>query len=1030
MNNLLFFLRKKVLLLAFVALTQPSMAQVDSIEYESFNRALFEVWGHLDTSEINTGLLIDRFGYGESNTVYQNGTDNDSVTDYLNWLLFYNAIRLAGPDTNYQMKKDVELANFADSIMHAESAIPLGMMYYDYNKLKDSAIVDNLVFLEDNHKFMDNYNRTESPYDTKTILSICPNNILSGNLSCNFLLDTELFFSNYDSLFSKYEISYDNENTFIEIFQNLAFTKTFQDTGLHVLNFRLKNNRADTFYCKSSIRILDYTGGESRANCYVFPFISIGNSVIEPDFLGDVEYSNQLAEYPLLGKSIVKGKYARWNACEIQNLKPKPILFVAGFNPKNSKTLLCYNVDEYFQNNQYPENSDLIGAGLWRGTYYETYNGAFWPAFRGEPKNWSETMGNNGVNYLQTLREKGFDIWVLTMEDGMDRAENNACVIIQMIKEMNSYYLSNNQWEELIVSGYSAGAWASRYALTLMERAHNIHKNTPQEINYPHHRVRNWISFEGEFYGANTPIGFQHFVQIGATTMPSTTVGMANNLLFSKTKEILDSPAAQQLSRYVVGSGTLLNNEALQMRAHLNALNPNTRGYPEWCRKVALSQGSGVGINTTNPPNYQFPIAPSAPMFDFEEHKATLGFPIAPYREIQTWWNSNGNSLIAKWRAGFEIIIAGVPVADVSGSTETFEAGNFKGWDYCPGSTQATPNILFDNLLQFSVINPFSHLIYSHTQHSFAPTVGGFDIRTPASNYQNEESVFCDIDDQYKFYNIRLNPNNSLKLEDFKRYGYPYLSHPSDHKQITPFDAVCSVGDPTLYTTFLPNHFHVDDFQSDFLPFLIGEIAPDDVFVQNRDIGNTTNNYIAGFHAFGKVYCGQRVYQDFCDEWREKEGEVIIDQGTAIEMTGTEIHFRTGVSVTGGGFLHAKIESVGGCMQNMGGRFGETSSTGAGQMEQYSIEEKEKKILASQNGNFQVQIYPNPTMENNRIIIKLSGSESAVCEVTDIAGRLISKTQIEEGENPLMLTEVSKGIIIIKTTSHDAKTDFKKLLVD
>ena len=57
------------------------------------------------------------------------------------------------------------------------------------------------------------------------------------------------------------------------------------------------------------------------------------------------------------------------------------------------------------------------------------------------------------------------------------------------------------------------------------------------------------------------------------------------------------------------------------------------------------------------------------------------------------------------------------------------------------------------------------------------------------------------------------------------------------------------------------------------------------------------------------------------------------------------------------------------------------------------------------------------------------GSESACCEVTDITGRLISKTQIEEGENPLMLTEVSKGIIIIKTTSHDAKTDFKKLLI-
>ncbi len=449
-----------------------------------------------------------------------------------------------------------------------------------------------------------------------------------------------------------------------------------------------------------------------------------------------------------------------------------------------------------------------------------------------------------------------------------------------------------------------------------------------------------------------------------------------------------------------------------------------------WCRKVALSQGSGLGINTSNPPNYTFSIGPAAPMYDYEEHKVTVGQVMAPFRKIQSWWNNDGNSLIAKYKAGFEIVIGGVPIIELYSNTGNFY-NDYKGWDYCPGSTQATPNILFANVWKFSDLNSFSHFNYEPTQHSFAPTVGGFDIRTPASNYQNEESVFCNIAAEYNFFNIRINPNNSLKLEDFKRYGYPYLSHPTDHKQITQFDAVCSVGDPTLYTTFLPNHFHVDDFQSDFLPFLLGEIAPTDVYVQNRDIGNLTQNYFAGFHAIGKVYCGKSVYQNYCDEWREKEGEVVIDQGTKVEMTGTEIHFRTGVSVTGGAFLHAKIESVGVCTQNMGGRYGDTNQNILNQFEQNHPEEKQENEIFSEklNENFQIQIYPNPATENHNIQIKLFGSESAYCEMTDVTGRFISNAKIKRGENLIALPIFSKGIIIIKTTSHDGKTDFKKLLV-
>lgn len=214
-----FVIRAFILFLVVLScISQKTKAQIDSVEYESFNRALFEVWGHLDTAEISSGLLIDRFGYGESNTVYQNGSLNDSVTDFLNWLLFYNAIRFAGPDTIYAMKKETDLSKFADSLMWSLDAIPLGMLYFDYNKLKDSAIVDNLVYFEDNHKLFDNFNRTESPYHEKTVFSVCPLVITSSSLECNFNFNNLLQFTNHDTLFTNYEIKFNNDSSWLAFY--------------------------------------------------------------------------------------------------------------------------------------------------------------------------------------------------------------------------------------------------------------------------------------------------------------------------------------------------------------------------------------------------------------------------------------------------------------------------------------------------------------------------------------------------------------------------------------------------------------------------------------------------------------------------------------------------------------------------------------------------------------------------------------------------------------------------------------------
>ena len=51
-------------------------------------------------------------------------------------------------------------------------------------------------------------------------------------------------------------------------------------------------------------------------------------------------------------------------------------------------------------------------------------------------------------------------------------------------------------------------------------------------------------------------------------------------------------------------------------------------------------------------------------------------------------------------------------------------------------------------------------------------------------------------------------------------------------------------------------------------------MADENVYVQNRDIGNNTPNYMAGFHAKNVVYCGRDVYQNIAMNGAIKKAQV------------------------------------------------------------------------------------------------------------------------------------------------------------
>jgi hypothetical protein len=1014
----------------------------DTIFFSTPNLAVHSLWQQFDTNLISTDILIDRYGQPSSNTRYQNGKPDDSITDVLNWMSFYKSISL-GKDTTPFLPEMLSLFRFSDSIMRNEQVIPIAMLNTAYNRISDSAFARNHIELFQGRYLRDIPGDGINPLDSSWVFSLMPIVLFTTTQEISLKLLPDFGYSSNQMTIVDYYVSLNQSTTYQKINPNISFGIFLSNDSVQVLNFIAVTTNGDTLKCRSSIKLIQES--ENRdASCH---------NPEEPDVVSEITYPNANGHiYPvnlvLNGVSSLKAKLAFWQGCNISGMKRKPILFIQGFNPRSSKTLFCYTNDEYFENEPVPQGwapwmVNQLEEKLWRGTYYETVNGTYWYDFRGWDYNPSWINVNNGTNYLNYLRERGFDIFILVTKGGTDIIQNNAVLAAEAIRIVNGIYETLYEVpEELIVVGTSAGAYTTRYALTLLEKLHTDYAYLGTQNPYPHHRTKLWISFDGEFYGANTPIGFQSFVKAHNQTFPwsSQIPSIKNFLLTSQTEEIFSSPAGLQLSRFKPGNGNVRPTEGLMLMQEIEALKPVSRGYPQWCRRVALAQGSGSGKLTQNPGNFGPVIYPGAPMFDFFEISSwhntlpilTPAFTLSNFRKIESFWNSTGTtSPVLKSQAGIGIFLGENLISALVGSQVNMVNGiDFMGWDYCPGSTLNSSNKLFLEMSKFDWALA-SYNRHANTLHSFAPTVGTFDLRTPESNYLNEESVFCNIDDKYDFFRR----NNSILpgIDNYPsghRFGYPHLSHPTDHQLITPFDALAVVPKEDFDVfTILPNHYHVDDFQPDFFPFLTQELCPVDLFIQNRDIGDQTTGYKALFQAENHLFSGQRVMQEYSDFWMEPEGEVIIDQNAKVEFVSREIILGTGFSVTGGAEFHAHLVNFGDCNQTFGERYAEDSPSNSSSN---STETQASHFLFdSISPPSSLKIFPNPiSSSEGAFSIELEQEQNFQVQILDIQGRPLQlPTSFSGRKAAIMVSMLLPGMYFVKVNLSTGSVIHEKILV-
>ncbi|MDR2836298.1 MAG: T9SS type A sorting domain-containing protein [Bacteroidales bacterium] len=390
---------------AFILLQQTVTAQT---VYQLTMDSVFEI----PKNKVTTGVLIER----SPNIVDMQGFDLDTANSIVcntnHWLeLFY---RIYASHLNMKsFKYDINIAKYYPLKVYPNDTIPLGFIFYDYDKIKSNAIQTGLLAVDTvNYKITDISGSRQSPLERATCFAMAPltDTIFEGTYE--FILPQSLFVSNRENEIDEINIDFGDGNGFISVYPDEPVTVSYEYLG------------------NIPITIQTVTGSESYTTT---TSINVKQTAITNlNNLPDFEDKYNVVDVPG-----IKAYYGIWYRCNSDNTIKKPILIAAGFDPDDVIRI----------NNEDPDKGKTPKKHL--------YNIA------------------NKDGFLDSLRMLGYDIIVYRSANSTKSVIDNAENFIEFIQKINNEKTSDN---ELIILGASMGGLVVRYALTKMEYD-EIHNN-------------------------------------------------------------------------------------------------------------------------------------------------------------------------------------------------------------------------------------------------------------------------------------------------------------------------------------------------------------------------------------------------------------------------------------------------------------------------------------------------------------------------------------------------------------------------
>lgn len=439
----------------------------------------------------------------------------------------------------------------ARKISFVNDLIPIGIMVTEFDVIKNSAVANQDVYLE-NHTLKRDENAFNI-FETKQLFAMAPLNEKHKGFQTSFVINSDFVINTTNNELTDMHIDFGDGNGFRTVSIGSVIDVQYLTTGVKTLQIKVYLNDSTELISTSSISITasreEQNQLSNRSTNAILPITA--SNIIDLAAYGEATNEAGQGEYEIFLDTV-------------DGILDKPIIVVDGFDPGDTR--------------------DIQGI-------YNLLN--------------FQDPVNGAQNLADLVRAEGFDVVILNapqyvsngvfIDGGGDFMERNAMVLVELIETINAQKVGS---EELVIIGPSMGGLISRYALNFMEN------------NNLEHETRLWLSFDAPHLGANVPLGFQHqfnFLAFGLDL--GGFIGNQNVVALQPVVEdILKSSAARQLlvdhfeSHLANGSVVNFNPALLNPEAHpfrtifQNNINSLTAtGFPQNTRNISIINGSGIG---------------------------------------------------------------------------------------------------------------------------------------------------------------------------------------------------------------------------------------------------------------------------------------------------------------------------------------------------------------------------------------------------------------------------------------------------
>lgn len=515
------YLSPPILILIAILGMQITVTQAQE-DYQKQMDNIFDI----SSSKIPSGILINRSpelldmkGYRPANK------EQVDTCNLYQWMCLYYRIyasHLKLQDFRYE--KTIARQYFT-KVKLKSGEIPLGILFYDYDQLKASAVEDRLLMVDTlKMRVHDLTGDKGTLTEAVSCFAFSPmaDTIFTGDYS--FRIDPSLFVSNKTKELDELYIDFDDKRGYVKVSIGETVKVSYVSAGDKTLKIKA---------------VFEKEPLTAYAGLYV---INNNNSMLRSANSNDMPAPN--VGPALYRDNGIDAKYGIWYRCNHNNTIHKPILIVSGFDPSDQMRI-CFE-----------------------------------PGVANDDKRVSLYSVANKNRFLDKLREMGYDIIIYRSTNSTQSIIPNAMNLVNFItNKINAVKTSDN---ELIVIGASMGGLVCRYALTYMEQSNNTYD----------HKTKLFISVDSPQNGANIPLGFQFMAKY-------INQDFAGNIemLRKAMDDMLDSDAAKQMLIYHhLNTSGLTARCATERTDFLNSL-AAIGNFPQRCRTMAISMGSGNGTN-------------------------------------------------------------------------------------------------------------------------------------------------------------------------------------------------------------------------------------------------------------------------------------------------------------------------------------------------------------------------------------------------------------------------------------------------